>query len=373
MRILYTTTVGGTMNFFKLLIKKLVDEGNTIDIATNESTSVVSDYYRELGCNIYPVSWSRTPLDSGNIKAIKELTNLIKDGNYDIVHCHTPIASFCTKLACRRYRKNGLKVIYTAHGFHFCRTTPKKNWILFFPLEYLCSYLTDVLITINKEDFELARRKLHAKHTKYVPGVGVDINRFKDVNINREKKRAKFGIGKEDVLFLSVGELTPDKNHILMLEALKRINNPNYKYIICGEGKLRDYLQVYIHKNGLSNNVLLLGRRNDIPEMLCASDVFAFPSVFEGLPVSLMEAIATKKPIVCSNSRGNTDLINDKKWMFEYNDVSGLIKAIEYVLSNDSSKTIEENFNKLDTFSAKNVINIMEGIYENYGNWSTFR
>ena len=161
MKILYITTVGGTMNFFNSLIKELINDGYTIDIATNEVASKVPDCYKEWGCKIYHISTSRSPFSFGNIKAIKQIKKIAKD--YDLVHCHTPLAGMATRLACRKLRKKqGLKVIYTAHGFHFYKGAPKKNWMIYYPIEKMCSRWTDVLITINKEDYELAKRKMKA-------------------------------------------------------------------------------------------------------------------------------------------------------------------------------------------------------------------
>lgn len=127
MKILYITTIGGTMSFFNKLIKDLIDCGNVVDIATNEKESSVPVCYREWGCKIYPISCSRSPFKSGNLKAIKEIKKIVENDEYEIVHCHTPIAAACTRLACKGLRKKGVKVIYTAHGFHFYKGAPKKK------------------------------------------------------------------------------------------------------------------------------------------------------------------------------------------------------------------------------------------------------
>lgn len=159
------------MGFFKNFIKELLEDGHTVDIATNETTSKVPDCYREWGCQIYQISCTRSPFNKGNIDAIRQIRKIAADGSYGIVHCHTPIAAMCTRLACRKLRKSGLKVFYTAHGFHFYKGAPLKNWLVYYPIEWLCAHWTDVLITINKEDFELAKKKMKAKRVEYVPGV----------------------------------------------------------------------------------------------------------------------------------------------------------------------------------------------------------
>ena len=163
MKILYVTTIGLTMIFFKGLVKELIDVGHIVDIACNEETHKVPDCYREWGCKVYEIDCSRSPLSNGNIRAIRELKRIVYENHYDIVHCHTPIAGACTRLACKDFRKYGVKVFYTAHGFHFYKGAPIKNWLLFYPIEKLCSRFTDTLITINKEDYSLAKKRMKAE------------------------------------------------------------------------------------------------------------------------------------------------------------------------------------------------------------------
>ena len=150
MKILYVTTIGTTMNFFKSLIKELVKEGNVVDIATNTDIADVSDFYRDLNCNIYKISCIRTPFSFKNIKAVKEIKEIVKNNHYDIVHCHTPVASFSTRFACRKIRKLGTKVIYTCHGFHFHKKSSLINWILYYPIERLCARFTDMIMDKHK-------------------------------------------------------------------------------------------------------------------------------------------------------------------------------------------------------------------------------
>ena len=152
MKILYVTTIGNTMGFFTSIVEELLKAEHTVDVATNLNIGKLPDCYREWGCKIYPISCTRSPFNKGTIAAIKEIRKIVREGDYDIVHCHTPIAAMCTRLACRKLRKNGLKVFYTAHGFHFYKGAPLKNWLLYYPIECLCAHWTDTLITINRED-----------------------------------------------------------------------------------------------------------------------------------------------------------------------------------------------------------------------------
>ena len=170
MRILYVTTISLTMNcFFKPHLQMLVEQGHQVDIACNYSELPLAEQFHQLGCGIFQIDFSRSPLSGQNVKAYRQLKALVAKGNYDLVHCHTPNAAAVTRLVCRPLRKRGLKVYYTAHGFHFYKGAPLLNWLMFYPVERLCARWTDVLITVNREDEALARRKLKAKQILYVP------------------------------------------------------------------------------------------------------------------------------------------------------------------------------------------------------------
>ena len=369
MRILYITTIGVTMGFFKAFLKELIEEGHTIDIATNISISDVPTYYREWGCKVYSLSCTRSPLDKGNFAAVKEIRRIVTEGKYDLVHCHTPIAAMCTRFACRKLRKNGLKVIYTAHGFHFCKTTPKKNWLLYYPIEWLLAHWTDVLITINEEDYALAKKHMHAKRVEYIPGVGIDLSKFAPNKMTEEEKSAKraaLGLSNTDKVFLSVGKVEKGKNHILMIKAMKKIKSSNYQYIICGAGVLKEKYEKYLYENNIEDRVKLLGFRSDIAEILQIADIYVHLSGFEGLPVAVMEAIASKVFVICSDSRGNTDLVKNKRCLFNYRSVEELIQTIhnvENMSEEERNEIIEDNYSRLLPREKSVVIEQMKKIY----------
>lgn len=313
MRILYITTISLTMNtFFKPHVEMLVKEGNQVDIACNYKDLPLDSLYETLGCQAYQVDFSRSPLSADNVKAFGQLKKVIENGGYDIVHCHTPNASVITRLVCRSYRKTrGLKVFYTAHGFHFYKGAPLLNWLVFYPVEKMCSRYTDKLITINQEDYSLAQNKFHAKEVCYVPGVGIDLSRFENVQVDRAAKRHEIGVPEDAFLLLSVGELNENKNHQVIVKALAKLNDPNVHYAIAGVGDKREYLLDLAKELGVSEQLHLLGYRKDIAELNHVADVFCFPSKREGLPVSPIEAMACGLPVVASNIRGISDYCED--------------------------------------------------------------
>lgn len=302
MRILYTTTIGMTMIFFRQMVKRLTDDGHTVDIATNEDSFPVDGYYRNLGCVIYNLPWSRSPVDKANFNAVKKLKGIA--ANYDIIHCHTPVAAACTRLACKKLRKNGLKVFYTAHGFHFYKGAPLQNWLVYYPVEWYFSFHTDTLITINNEDYEFSKKHLHAGNNEYIPGVGIDINKFSKVETDKKSKRREIGVPQDCFLLLSVGELNKNKNHQVVIKALAKIKKNDIHYVIAGEGELDKDLKALAEESGLKDRVHLLGFRNDVSEIYSAADVNLFPSIREGLGLAAVEGMAAGLPLICGDNRG---------------------------------------------------------------------
>lgn len=373
MKILYTTTIGNMMGFFIPFIRKLVNEGHTVDIATNENNGItsVSSVYRELGCRVFNISCSRSPIDRGNIKAIYEIKQLVESNHYDIVHCHSPIAAACTRLACRKLRKNGVRVFYTAHGFHFYDGAPLKYWLCYYPIEWICSWWTDTLITINQEDYKRAQEHFHAIQTVYVSGVGVDTEVFsnprydKNAARNRAIKRKEIGIPNDAKLIISVGELCKRKNHKVVINAIANMEDKPY-YIIVGRGTLREELQKQIDELFLSDQVILLGHRKDISELLATADYFVLPSLQEGLPVALMEAMAAGLPIACSRIRGNTDLIDDMGgYLFDPHNIEDVKNAIEKLMVNCENMGTY-NQKKIQAFDIQVILEKMSALYDSY-------
>ncbi|MBP3531068.1 MAG: glycosyltransferase family 4 protein [Thermoguttaceae bacterium] len=369
MKILYVTTIGSTMNFFKQFIAELVEAGHTVDVACNENATKVPDFYRELGCRVHSISTSRSPLNRGNLAAVKALRKLVAENCYDIVHCHTPVAAMCARLACRGARKRGTKVFYTAHGFHFYRGAPLKNWLLFYPIEKICSRWTDVLITINREDYALAQRKMKAKKVVYVPGVGVDLTKFGNAMVDKAAKRRELGVPEDATLLLSVGELNANKNHETIIRALAKLeNNENVYYAIAGRGGLQDYLQNLAASLGLGDRVKLLGFRTDVAELYATADAFVFPSFREGLPVSVMEAMATGLPCAVSRIRGAVDLIDENcGTLFAPHSVDECRNAIAALLrgGENAQKFGERSVEKAQSFALEPVVEQMTTLYRN--------
>lgn len=307
------------------------------------------------------------------LNTYKELKKLAKEGNYDLVHTQSPIGGVICRLAFRNRRNLGTKIIYTAHGFHFYKGAPKLNWLVFYPIEKICSYFTDILITINNEDYKLAKKKFHAKKIIYVPGVGANLNKFDKPSIYISEKRKKIGIGDKDVVLLSVGELNNNKNHKVIIRALGYIKKENpiiikqIKYLICGQGEQYENLKKLIKEEKLEDQVQLLGFRTDMEDIYRMANIFVFPSVREGLSVALMEAMWCGLPVICSRIRGNIDLVDKHGGiMFDTSNVLDAKSAIMKMIKIDTEKRNRMgsyNKKKVENFSTEKVNKKMLLIY----------
>lgn len=356
----------------------LQDMGYEVDVACNfeygsvTSQQRVNEFKLELilqGINVYHIPVPRSITAIGNIiesyRIIKKLTN---SKHYDIVHCQSPIGGVIARLACKKARKHGTKVIYVAHGFHFYKGASIKNWMLFYPIEKYCAKYTDYLITMNKEDYNIAIDKMKkAKHIKYIPGVGINVQKIRDVNVDLDSKRKELGIPLESTVIVSVGELNKNKNHEVIIRALAILNNTNIQYIICGKGPLKEYLECLSQNLNIEQNVHILGYRKDIIEILKASDIFVFPSIREGLSVSLMEAMAAGLPVICSKIRGNTDLINNGVggYIVPTFDIQGYVQAFNTIINDKqiTRKMSDYNCRIINKYNQEAINRIMKNIY----------
>ncbi|MDB8564135.1 glycosyltransferase family 4 protein [Turicibacter sanguinis] len=369
---LITASVFGFIGSFeKSNINILLKQGYEVHVASNMSSELKAfgDIGQLDGIDVikHQITYNRSPLSLQTIKSYKEIKKLIEEEKFDLIHCHTPVAAMLTRLAARKVRKKGTKVIYTAHGFHFFKGASILSWLIYFPVEYICSIFTDILITINQEDYQLAKRFMKTKKVEYVPGVGIEVEKFKSIRLDRDNKREELGIPKGSILLLSVGELSKRKNHQVVIEALSLLNDSRIHYCIAGQGDLEEYLNNKIGLLGLQNQVHLLGYRKDISEICKCADAFLFPSLQEGLPVALMEAMACGLPIICSKIRGNVDLIQVNKggilcekndeWLFQ-NSIKSLIDDENLRLSMK-----ERNLEYIKKFDIEIIRLKMEGIY----------
>lgn len=308
---LLVTTVSGFVPQFEMNNVRLLQErGYEVHYASNfdmPSYGDNNDRLKGTGIRCHQIAFAREPWNLQNMSAVRELAALIRREGVSLLHCHTPMGAACARVAAAR---TGLRnVIYTAHGFHFFDGAPKKNWLIYYPVEKVLSRYTDSLLLINREDYARARKKFSARHTDLLPGVGIDIEAVQRGSAESEGLREELGILQTQRVLLTAGEMIPRKNQALLLEVLRRLNNPSLTLIILGHGKLQDELKAKAWALGVEAQVIFPGYRTDVFRFYGIADLFLFPSLQEGLPVAVMEAMAAGLPVVASGVRGNRDLI----------------------------------------------------------------
>lgn len=370
MKILYVTTISNTVNGFLIPhIKFLIKQKNEVNVAFNIVQDVSTELIK-LGCKVHNVEFQRSPLKKANYNAYKRIKKIVLSEDYDLVHTHTPIASFLTRLACRNITK--VKMLYTAHGFHFFKGAPLKNWAMYYNIEKFAARWTDVLITMNEEDYTAARKmKLRRINSVYkVHGIGIDLDKYLPQTIEKKSNlRKKYRYNDNDFILIYAGELSYRKHQDLLIDAIRLLKNkiPNIKLLLAGTGNLSEQYKRQTRNLGLQDNIEFLGYRKDIANLMMLSDIAVSSSRQEGLPVNVMEAIATGLPLVVTDSRGNNDLIinDDNGYVVGINDVDGFANAIEKLYNSEElrQKFKKKNIELIKMYSIENVIKEMEQIY----------
>lgn len=311
-KVLFVASVASHIESFHIpYIKWFKEHGFIVDVAARMDIDNPIEY-----CDKFiDIPFERSPYSKGNISAYKALKAVIYNGQYNIIHCHTPMAAALTRLAARKMRKNGLTVIYTAHGFHFFRGAPLLGWLLYYPAEKFLSRFTDIIITINKEDFlSITDLNFKCKDSYIVPGVGVNTESVIDSNDETKKKlRKSYGYSDNDFILFYAAEFIKRKNHRLIIEQLPSLSKkiPNIKILLAGRGELLVEMKKLAEHLGVNRYVDFLGYRRDIPELVAMSDVGVSSSLQEGLGITVAEDMFAGLPVVVSYDRGHKEMVID--------------------------------------------------------------
>lgn len=340
-KLLIVTTIAGMIEDFILPFVRYFRnqnwqvDGISVDITSNQAC--VSEFDQ-----VWDIPWSRNPLDPRNLAvAVPQLKQIVTQGNYDLVHVHTPVAAFVTRYAISRLKmKQKPQVIYTVHGFHFHQQgNPLTNFI-FLNLERLAGGWTDYLITINREDEAAAQkhRLLPESRIFYTPGIGLELDKYDHNQVSQEQIagiRQELKLAASDILLLTVAEFTPNKRHRDQLLALKQLNRPEVHLVFAGDGQTRPETEELAENLGLKSQVHFLGFRYDIPALICASYAMLLTSQREGLPRSIMEAFCAATPVIGTKIRGIQDLLaDDCGLLVEVGDTAALAQAIAKMIDN---------------------------------------
>ena len=364
-KVLFVATIANHINAFHIpYLKCFKDNGYEVHVAVNGDEEIPY-------CDVkHKVCIERSPLKINNLKAIKQLKNIIDKEKFEIIHCHTPMGSVVTRIAAKNARKNGTRVIYTAHGFHFFSGAPLVNWMVYYPVEKYLSKYTDTIITINKEDYERAKSKFKkCKDIQYVPGVGIDEEKF-NFKMTQEEKiklRKSLGLKENDFILIYPAELSERKRQIWLIEALeltlKKYNDMHL--LLPGKDSLNGKCEQLIKELNLEKQIHILGFRKDIINLLKISDVAVSSSRQEGLPVNILEAMYAGIPIVVTDCRGNRDLVVNGKngYLVDLDDKNNFSKSVELVYKNKDNLNIETNKQEASKYALTNILKEMKKIY----------
>jgi len=349
--------------------KVLLQLGYEVHIAANFRDGI-DHFFAPPAVTMHQIDFDRNPLSWKNFKALKQLIGLLSKHRFDLIHTQSPVGGVITRIAAIKARRTGTKVVYTAHGFHFFYGSSLSNWLFYYTIEKFLSLFTDRILTINNEDLEIAQRKFSPAITSYIPGVGVDLSRFSPAGeLEKANLRTQMGFSLDSFLLICVGEFNPGKQQDVLISAMRYLipSIPECHLILVGTGVLLEKLESLAQKMGVAGQVHFLGYRNDIDLLLKASDVALSASVREGLPLSLMEAMATGLPLVVTNCRGNRDLVFDGQNGFVVNlgDAMAFAQAIEKLFCD---RELVKSFKKktlelVKKFSIETVEEEMKKIY----------
>ena len=351
-RILITCTDSMMKQFLEPHVRNLAGNGYEVEIACSEVLNRMAEVRQDLGdyARIHLLHLKRSPLALSNIRGYREVKQIIRNGRYDLVWTNEPVMGVATRLAARKARKQGAKVMYMVHGFHFYKGAPLLNWLLFYPIERLMASKADCICTINREDYARAQQ-MHTARTAYIHGVGIDTDRLKPGK-NAADLRKELHLQPDTFLVLSVGELNENKNQQIVIRALARLEDQNIHYVLCGKGDQLEKLQALAGELGISDRVHFLGYRKDIADICRQCDLFALPSRREGLPFAAMEAMYCGMPLVNSGIRGLADITEDgtSGYVCETEDVRRYAESIRKLkaapalrtqMGNNNRKTVE--------------------------------
>lgn len=376
MKILFVSNVRSHIGQFHTnYINYLKENGHTVDVSCYDNSADKDGFDFKSINQFYFIPVQRSPFKPQNFKAISQLKEIIKKGNYDIIHCHTPMGAVSARVAAR-LTKSSAKVIYTAHGFHFFKGAPAVNWMCYYPIEKLLAHWTDTLITINSEDYQRAKDKKFKVRDEIIKvnGVGVDLSKFAVATAERKLQlRKEYGIGQQEFVLIYPGDLVPGKNQAMIFRAISILKDkiPTIKLLLPGQPKFIDDYKAMVKELGVEQYVDFMGYRRDIPQLVALSDISVSASRREGLPVNLIEALAIGNPIVATNARGNNDVVEDgvNGFIIEQDNHRQMAEKIYEIYSNKAlyDKMSKASVQLSDKYSVENVNKALAEVYKKYG------
>lgn len=371
MKVLLVATVQSHIcQFHRPLAAVLHEHGCEIHAAAKNNLAEKNGLKLDFAEKVFDIPFSRSPFSFKNLGAYKQLKKVIDEGKYDVVHCNTPVGGVLGRLAARKARKHGTKVFYTAHGFHFYDGAPKKNWLIWYPVEKVMSKFTDTLITIADEDYNLAKNKFKA-NVVHIHGVGANSKKYKRLSPEeRSELRRELGYGEDEQLLLCTGELLPNKNQATAIKAMKALSErfPKAKLLLAGNGPELPNLEEQVKNLKLENQVVFLGYRTDLERFASIADIILSCSFREGMALNIIEGMLLEKPVVASLNRSHKELIIPGETGFIIDsptDSNGFAERIALLLKNVelSEQFGKAGFKKAQLYTDESVKQELEKVY----------
>ncbi len=370
MKVLYAATVYSHFCEFHLpYMKEFKERGYEVHVVGHDNLGEKNGLKLQNVDKNYDIPFTRSPLTTDNLKAYKQLKEIIKKEKYDIIVCNTPMGGILTRLAARKLRKNGTKVYYIAHGFHFYSDAPKKNWLVFYPIEKFFGYLTDELITITKEDFDLASKKFKCPVSR-IHGIGVDANRYFAVDtLEKAELRKQMGYNESQKLILCIGEFNDNKNQIMAVDMMKdvAVKYPDALLLFAGTGPNKEMLEAKIKEYAIEKNIEFLGYCTHLQDYQHIVDMVISCSKREGLPLNIVESMLSKNPVVVASNRGHRELVKNGQngYVVPVGDSSSMAKhIIEIFDDSEKSEAFGNKGNEMaQLYTCQNVKNELIKIF----------
>lgn len=328
-KVLYTASTWSHLKNFHLpYIKAFHDGGWTVHAAAGGAPVDLPFVDRAVS-----LPFTKRMASPANVSAAHRLSALIRAERYDLISAHTALAAFFTRLAVPRGRDRP-RVINTVHGYLFDGDTPFLKQALLLGAERMTAGVTDLLLTMNRWDYELASRLRLGARVVNTPGMGIDLRRFQArTEADTAAARRALGLSEEGFFLVYAAEFSRRKNQMFLIEALPGLPN-RVKYLLPGDGAELEACRARARALGVSDRILFPGHVDTVP-YFAAADACVSSSRSEGLPFHLMEAMAAGLPIVATAVKGHEDLCTGPaaEFLFPPGDLSGYTDRVTRLVS----------------------------------------
>lgn len=332
-KVLFTaSTYSHIVNFHLPYLRRFQEEGWTVHVACGGQPMPIP--YADLTLDL---PFEKSMSSPKNFKAAAVLRGKIREEGYDLISTHTSLAAFFTRLALLGLKGRPL-VANMVHGYLFDDQTPWHKRSLLLAAERSTASVTDLLLTMNRWDYDAASAYALGRKVVHIPGVGVDLSRLymPDPELRR-RVREGAGVAEEAFMLFYAAEFSGRKSQSVLIRAMEQLPG-EVVLVLAGDGTMRRECQELAGRLGVSDRVVFPGQVSDVGAWYAAADAAVSSSRIEGLPFNVMEAMSAGLPVVASSVKGHEDLIEDGETglLYPYGDAGAFAKQILRLLSSQS-------------------------------------